>query len=155
EAVEELRLGHELGSRNPRWPYPSERWLRQAERLAALDAQLPRLLKGSARPVDAAERALLGWLCQQPYKQLNAAAPRFYLEAFAAEPKLADDLGAGHRYNAACAAALAGCGQGKDADKLDEPERAHLRRQALTWLKAELTAWGTLLGKDPKKVGPA
>ena len=48
---------------------------------------------------------------------LNCAAARFYEEAFAAQPKLADDLGAAHRYNAACAAALAGCGQSKDAGK--------------------------------------
>src|SRR5262249_42394899 len=86
QAVEELRIGHELGSRNPRWPYPSAEWLRQAEQLAALDARLPQLLKGESKPADAAEGAQLGWLCQQPYKQLNAAAARFYAEAFAAQP---------------------------------------------------------------------
>jgi hypothetical protein len=40
---------------------------------------------------------------EQPF-----AAARWYSEAFAAQPKLADDLNAGHRYEAACAAALAG-----------------------------------------------
>jgi serine/threonine-protein kinase len=154
QAVEELRRGHELGSRNPPWPYPSAQWLQDAERLAALDARLPQFLKREAQPADAAERARLGSLCQQPYKRLHAAAARFYAEAFEAEPKLADDLRAGHRYDAACTAALAGCGQGKDADKLDDAERARLRRQALTWLRADLAAWCLLLEKGPNKAGP-
>ena len=57
----------------------------------------------------------------------------------------------GNRYNAACAAALAGCGQGKDADQSDDKERARLRRQALDWLRADLTAWRNLLEKDKAK----
>jgi tetratricopeptide (TPR) repeat protein len=157
QALEALRRGHELGSKDACWAYPSAQWVRECERLAALaalDARLPQILKGEAQPANAAERAQLGWLCQQPYKQLNAAAARFYAEAFAAEPKLADDLGTPRRYNAACAAALAGCGQGKDADKLDDPERARLRRQAVTWLQGDLAAWRTLLEKDSNKAGP-
>jgi serine/threonine protein kinase/Flp pilus assembly protein TadD len=139
QAVEELRRGHELGTRTPRWPYPSAQWLRGAERLAVLDARLPALLKGEAQPADAAERRELASLCQR-YKQLNAAAARWYGEAFAARPALADDLDSGDRYNAACAAALAGCGQGQDAARLGDTERARLRQQALEWLQAELSA---------------
>ena len=52
---------------------------------------------------------------------------------------------AGQRYNAACAAALAGCGQGTDDPKPDDAARASLRRQALDWLKAERAAWAKLL----------
>jgi Flp pilus assembly protein TadD len=155
QAVEELRLGHELGARNPRWPFPSAQWLRQAEQLESLDARLLTVLKGEAHPADAAECARLGWLCWQPYKQFHAAAAHFYAEAFAAEPKLADDLGTGNRYNAACAGALAACGKGKDAEKLDDRQRVHLRRQALDWLEADLAAWRGYLEKDPELVGPA
>jgi tetratricopeptide (TPR) repeat protein len=154
QALEEVRLGHELGSRSPWWPYPSAQWLRWVEQLASLDARLPQLLQGVARPADAAEGAQAGRLCLKPYKQLYAAAARFYAEAFAAEPKLANDLGTGHRYAAACAAALAGCGQGKDADQLDDQERVRLRRQALTWLGADLAAWRFLLEKDRNTAGP-
>src|SRR5262249_51251254 len=46
----------------------------------------------------------------------------------------------GHLYDAACAAARAGCGQGRDAADLDETSRAAFRRQALGWLRADLTA---------------
>jgi hypothetical protein len=50
---------------------------------------------------------------------------------------------------------LAGCGQGKDAHNLDDQERARLRQQALTWLRADLAASRALLDKDPIKAGPA
>jgi len=61
-----------------------------------------------------------------------------YAAAFAAAAKLADDLWAWRRYNAACHAALAAAGQGEDAVKLDDKERTRLRQQALDWLRADL-----------------
>jgi serine/threonine protein kinase/Flp pilus assembly protein TadD len=151
EALAELRRGHELASKSPRWRYPSDRWVRQCERLVDLDGQLPGFLAGTATPAGPDERIELAKLCT--LKRLHHAAARFYAEAFGAEPKLAERLDA-HRYNAACAAALAGCGQGKDADKLDDKERARLRREALGWLQAELTACGRLLEGGPDAAGP-
>jgi tetratricopeptide (TPR) repeat protein len=136
-SIEELRRGDELGSRNPRWPYPSVKWLRAAQRLAQLDDRLSAVLEGKDQPKDASERLAFSELCQQ-YRKYYAAAARFYEQAFASDPVLADNLQAPHRYNAACAAALAGCGQGKDADKLDDREKARLRGQALDWLKGDL-----------------
>jgi hypothetical protein len=47
------------------------------------------------------------------------------------------DLQGAYRSDAACAAALAGAGQGADTDKLDK-QRARLRQHALDWLKADL-----------------
>ena len=38
-------------------------------------------------------------------------------------------------------AALAGCGQGEEAAKLDEKEQARWRKQALNWLEADLALW--------------
>ena len=70
-------------------------------------------------------------------KKFHHTAAGLYAAAFAAEPKLADDLKAGHRYNAARHAALAAAGQGEDASKLDK-ERTRLRKQALEWLRADL-----------------
>src|SRR5262245_65879275 len=110
----------------------------RCQRLALLDDKLPALLKGTEKPASAAERLELRQLCH--VKQLYAAAARFSRDAFVAEPKLAADEAAGTRYYAACAAALAGCGQGKDAADLDDAERARWRRQALEWLRLEL-AW--------------
>ena len=71
-------------------------------------------------------------------KKLNHAAAGLYAAAFAADPKLAADLKAFRRYNAACFAALAAAGQGEDAAKLDDAERILLRKQALDWLRADL-----------------
>jgi tetratricopeptide (TPR) repeat protein len=118
--------------------------LRQCERLLALGDKLPALLRGEAKPADAAEGLALAQLCQR-HKRLYAAAARFYADAFTDQPRLADDIGSGQRYDAACAAALAGGGQGHDADKLSDPERARLRTQALGWLRADLVAWTKLV----------
>jgi tetratricopeptide (TPR) repeat protein len=143
-AVSELRLGHELGSRRSDWNLPSAEWIRNAERMVELESRLPGLLQGAAQPNDTGERLALAGLCQE-HKQLYAASARWYAEAFAAEPRL--ELQYPHRYDAACAAALADCGQGKDAGPLDDAERTRLRRQAFDWLTADLAAWGKVAEK--------
>ena len=88
------------------------------------------------------------------YRQTYAASAALYSKAFAADPKLADDLGMRYRYSAACSAAMAGCGQGKDAAALEAGERARLRGQALLWLRAELDARRAEAEKEPDKVRP-
>src|SRR5262249_15112457 len=99
ESLTALKRGHELGSKRPGWPYPSAAWLREAERLAVLEAKLAAFLEGEFQPGDPAERLRLAGVCQA--KKLHAA-----------DPRLAGDLEGGHRYNAACSAALAAAGQG-------------------------------------------
>jgi tetratricopeptide (TPR) repeat protein len=153
EGVEALRLGHQLGSRRADWPYPSAEWVRQAEQLACLDDRLSAVLASQASPKDAAERLGFAQLCQQ-HRQRYAAAARFYAEAFVGQPALTDDRRSQHRYNAACAAALAGCGHGKDAASLTEAERGRLRTQALAWLRADLKAWRRLVEKEGVKARP-
>jgi serine/threonine-protein kinase len=138
EALPYLQRGHQVGSRRRSWRYPSAEWVRQCQRLLQLQDRLPDLLAGKLTPASEAERADYAECCT--LTQLHAAAVRLYAQAFAAEPTLADDLEAGHRYTAACAAALAGCGQGRDAGSLGDRERTRLRRQALGWLRGDLTA---------------
>jgi serine/threonine-protein kinase len=136
-----LKRGHELGEKTPGWKNPSGQWVRECERRLRLDDKLAAVLRGEVKPQDAAERLALASLCQQPFQQRYAAAARLAAEAFAAEPRWAESLRDGYRYDAACAAARAGCGQGKDAGKLDERERSRLRQQARDWLRAELALW--------------
>jgi tetratricopeptide (TPR) repeat protein len=151
EALGHLKAGHQLGSRRRGWPYPSAAWVKEAQRLVQLDGKLREVLRGKARPRDAAERLALAGLAQQPSKREYAAAARFYAEAFAQQPDLAKDLASGRRYNATCSAALAGCAQGKDARALSVQERRGLRRRALTWLRAELRVRaGQLAGEQPQ-----
>jgi serine/threonine protein kinase/Tfp pilus assembly protein PilF len=109
------------------------RTLEQCDRMLALDACLPALLRGPGRP-DAAGQLDLARLCRD-YGRPSAAA-RLYAAAFAARPALADDLGSRNRYDAACAAARAAAAPGEAP--LSEAERAGLRRQALGWLRADL-----------------
>jgi serine/threonine-protein kinase len=109
--------------------------LKLCERLLALEARLPALLLGKERPA-AAELLELARLCRE-YGRPHGPA-NLYALAFAARPALADDLDAADRYHAACAAARASAGEGSGGAGLGEPERAGLRRQALTWLRADL-----------------
>jgi serine/threonine-protein kinase len=119
---------------------PTNWWVKHAERLIQLDGRLSAIRVGKAQAADTHERLALAQHCQD-FKHLYADAARFYTAAFSDNPKLAEDLEALRRYNAACAAALAGCGQGKDGGKLDDKERARWRKQALAWLAADLALW--------------
>jgi serine/threonine protein kinase/tetratricopeptide (TPR) repeat protein len=153
EALSYLRRGHELGSKNLRWPYPSAQWVKQCERLVELDGKLPAVLAGKEQPANDRERAEYAGVYQK--KRLYASAARLYREAITAQPELVASPANGIRYNAACTAALAGCGAGEDAAQLTDAERAALRQQALDWLRADLDAWRGLLDKEPDKARPA
>jgi serine/threonine-protein kinase len=107
--------------------------------LVKLEGRLPRLLAGEDKPASAGECLGVVILCR--HKRLHAAAVRFYANAFAAAPKLADDLKAGLRYAASGSAARAAAGQGEDAARLDDKEKTRLRQQALAWLRADLALW--------------
>src|SRR5262249_38940695 len=143
EALAASQQGHELGSRRQDWPYPSARWVREGRRLVELEGRQAAVLRGEAKPADAAERNEYAQLFY--YKKLYVAAARFWADAFAADPRLADDPESSHRYDAACAAALAAAGLGADAGRLDDQERARWRKQALEWLRANLAVNGRLL----------
>jgi tetratricopeptide (TPR) repeat protein len=113
--------------------------LQTCQRLGKLQGRFPRLLEGEDKAASAQESLDVALMCQ--HQRRNAAAARFAAAAFAADTKLADDLEAAHRYNAACYAALAAAGEGKDATKLDDKERGRLRKQALDWLRADLAGY--------------
>jgi tetratricopeptide (TPR) repeat protein len=146
EALAALKRGHALGSPKPRWTYPSARWVRHCQRLIELDTRLPAVLAGKTKPRDAAEQIEFANLCLLKHRYGDAA--HFFGGAFAARPKLADDFQAGHRYNAACAAALAAAGQGSGAAKLGARGKAQLRGQARTWLQADLALRAKQLQSD-------
>jgi tetratricopeptide (TPR) repeat protein/predicted Ser/Thr protein kinase len=150
EAAAELREAIRI---QPNYAEASEQLCR-VEGMARLANRLPAVLGGKDRPRDTAESIGFAELCNVAFQKRYAAAARFYAEAFAAEPKLAEQLDDGHRYNAACAAALAGCGRGEDAAGLDEKERARLRRQALDWLRADLDARRGRLEREKDKARP-
>jgi tetratricopeptide (TPR) repeat protein len=153
DALVVLKRGHQLGLKRADWPYPSGQWVRQAQKLVDLDTNLPRFLSGEAQPASATEGIALGEICHK-YKKRYAAAVRFYAGAFDADPHLAGDQASGQRYNAACAAALAAAGQGQDVGGVGPMQWLHWRRQALTWLCADLRAWQRLLSREPIRAAP-
>src|SRR5262249_48251732 len=144
DALDSLRRGLALGSRDPKWRYTAAaaRWVQECEYLVPFERQLPPILAGEAAPAGAHEA--IGFAQGRARKGRHAAAARLYEGAFALAPELAANLQAGHRYQAARSAALA-------VATLEEAGRARWRRQALDWLRADLAAWVELLkGPDPQ-----
>jgi hypothetical protein len=111
--------------------------IQETEHLVKLEERLPRVLNGDIKPLSADESIEFAKMCDST-KRYGAAA-RLYAEAFVADPKLIEQVP--HRYYAACAAALAGCGQGQDEPPLSESQRARWRMRALEWLRAQLEMW--------------
>jgi Flp pilus assembly protein TadD len=115
--------------------------LKRCEEGLALEPILKAILQGKRAPADPAVKAQLAALAHLPAQQRFATAARLYAEALLQQSNLAG----AHRYRAACCAALAGCGQGKDAAALNASERLYWWRQARIWLWAELEALGRQL----------
>jgi serine/threonine protein kinase/tetratricopeptide (TPR) repeat protein len=119
---------------------PTATWvglrLARAQRMAAARDRFPAFQDGSYKPATRDERLALAEWCT--IKKLHHTATGLWAAAFADDPKLADELNAAHRWNAARDAALAAAGKGEDAAHLDDQERARLRKQALNWLRADL-----------------
>jgi serine/threonine-protein kinase len=151
EALKSLRRCDELGRRVPGWRHPSIDRVRKCERLIELDQKLPGILRGETQPSGPAESLQLAELCQIPAKRLYTTASRLYADAFAANPKLADDVNQPFRYNAACSACLAASGKGEDARLLPDKVVVMLRRQALGWLRADLALYAKLAEQDAAK----
>ena len=149
EAVAEMRKARDLARKDPDLCRRVGNALAATERQASLAARLPAVLSGQIKPVDVAETLDFARICCS--KGLQGASARFWANAFLAAPKLADDMQAHHRYDAACAAVLAGCGQGKDQPPLDDASRARWRQQALQWLEADLAAWSKTLKSGPPR----
>jgi serine/threonine-protein kinase len=144
---------------------------REAE--ALILPNLPAFLRGEYRPRDNDERLAFLGACQ--FQGLYAAAARLYVDAFEADPQLADHLTTECRYRtlreelpeddwmdpvetegrylAARCAALAGSGLGKDGDGLGAAERTRWRQQARQWLWADLVQWAKTLdsGYEPDR----
>jgi serine/threonine-protein kinase len=134
EALEHIRRGVELGKGTHDFEHDAES-VALCERQIAVSARLPAVLRGEEKPAGPAELVEYARLCH--WKGLYGSAADFWKSAFA-ERKREEARKGGDLYAAACAAALAGCGQGKDADRLDEEARKGWRDRALAWLREAL-----------------
>jgi serine/threonine-protein kinase len=140
------RRGHELGSKREGWPYPSAKWVEVSEALVKFDENLARVMRGDASPADLRERGAFLSICR--LRKLWGWRARLFKDVFELQPSTAADQRSHNRYNAACAAVLAGTGQGNDADSLNAADRKRWREQALEWLRADLAVWKKALADD-------
>ena len=106
--------------------------LRELDRI--LVPRLPAVIRGDEKPDDADEALAFAYLAYQN-KQFGPSA-RLFAGAFRADPRLAEDMTAQNRYDAACAAVLAA-----SVPSPIEREGTHWRKQALDWLGADLAHW--------------
>src|SRR5262249_14149068 len=104
EALACFQRGHELGSKDPHWRKPSALWVKRAARRVALADRLPAVLQGKDGPAGAAESLEFAQICR--LTKQYAGAVRLYAAALTANPTLAADVKAAHRYNGACLAVL-------------------------------------------------
>src|SRR5262249_23867852 len=121
-----------------------DHWIRHVLRREAEGLILPNLpafLEGKYQPQDNDERLALLGVCQFTNRPVSLA--RLYTGVFAAHPLLAQDVRMGHRFNAVCAAALAGWGCTEEGAALGQEEQARWRRQAHAWMKRDLAAWAS------------
>jgi serine/threonine-protein kinase len=107
--------------------------------ILAVESKLPAILDGKEEPTDVPTKLAVAEWCLK-HSRRTARAVMVYASVLSTKP-LSANLIAAHRFDAACAAALAGCGVGEDVGRLDDYQRAELRKQAFDWLTAEYDAW--------------
>jgi tetratricopeptide (TPR) repeat protein/serine/threonine protein kinase len=139
-----LKEGERLAGFRKTWTYPSSKWLRESQRLLALEKKLPGVLHGEA--IRTEDRLALAEMCWRYKKRYRDAADQ-YAQAFAEDLKAEGDLANQHCLNAACAAALAAALAA--AQPIDEKEQVRLRKRALGWLRADIAARQRLLDSNP------
>jgi hypothetical protein len=144
DAVIAEERARELGRRNPTWVHPSEQMLRKYRRIMELDTQFPDVPRIDTSNLN--DLVLLADLCE--IRRYYGTATRCWDIAFTNEPQLARHLHFGFRYRAACSAALAAFGQGREGESLSNHARHELRNKALSWLNDELDAYTQLLDSD-------
>jgi len=140
-ALAQAATAVDWGSRSVDWSQRSatnrEMWIFHVLRREAESSVLPEaeaFLRGEHVPVDDDERLALTALCED--RGFHATGASLWADVITSRPALLAE----HGYEAAAAAALAGCGVGNDAQELGEAERAEFRAQAVQWLNRQLDA---------------
>jgi serine/threonine-protein kinase len=144
EALKYAETAKQHAQRAPGPPNDSARLVDECRQLVMLDELVPRLQKGEVK-LREPEQLIAVARFSKDYKQFYLASARWFEEAFSARPELAEK---GQRTPAACAAVLAADGQGFDAAKLSDEEKARWRGQALTWLQSDIRVLNSIVGQE-------
>jgi tetratricopeptide (TPR) repeat protein len=148
-ALAHLQRGHSLGQREREWKYPSTRWVRDCERLVAVDVILADLLTGK-RQFDSMEQRLVAMrICWS--RRMHAARVRLIREALAIDTTLPEKRPGIDLASAAVSALAVFDGSAADSEGVSLDDRAVLRDLALTWLIREVEREKSALqAYDPK-----
>ncbi len=132
-----------------------EMLISRAEEFIALEPRLTVVMEGADAPANAHEAASFARLAFARNRPEEAA--RLWVRAFAASPDLEEDLVAMNRFQAARAAACAGTEGVRGLTESEVESRAKWRRQAITWLRADLTRSKAILdsGTASQRAGVA
>jgi tetratricopeptide (TPR) repeat protein len=137
EALAELKQGYELTPpKDPARP-AIQNLIQACQRQIALEERLPAILTGEAEPASSAERIEFAKVCA--LKKLFVSAAELYQDAFRSEPELAANVMSFRRYDAAAAAIRASHSPEQEHAALSQADRARWRKQALDWLRADLS----------------
>ncbi|MGH7168901.1 MAG: tetratricopeptide repeat protein [Gemmataceae bacterium] len=148
ESLAAYRCGHELGSKQSGWRYPSLQWVRDAERLVVLEKKLPALMSGETKPANVQDLMTVARMATHHHQQFLATV-RLLEQSLVANPAWAERLPADPPcYYAACCAAMAAAGKDPGAGSLDASARRRLRQRAVAWLREELSRHSKRLAKS-------
>jgi eukaryotic-like serine/threonine-protein kinase len=145
EALAHLVEANKFGAAYSDVSAHTAQWVKQVERLIAVEAKLPGILSGEDKPASAYEELELAVVCD--LKGLHRTSARLFASAFQSRPALATTMKLGYRYQAACVAAKASCSP--THFPWDAVDRSHWRRQALDWLRADMAQMARGLEQSP------
>jgi hypothetical protein len=139
EALDANQRGHELGLGHPGWDRPSAQWVEECRELAENEDRVKAIVASGAMP----EPEDLPACAAVALEAGDAAtAARWYLAASESQYSgIMADPEVGHRFRAACAAALLSLEPGPDSRPALDTESAAWRGRALGWMRTDLDAW--------------
>jgi tetratricopeptide (TPR) repeat protein len=144
--LERLRKGHEIGSKDPRWKYPSASWVSSASELVALEKRLDAVRRGVDAP-NAADCTRLAYeVCRR--KRLFAEAARLYAKAFELDASFMSQRTPDYVLEAATSAVQAGLGEAADPPQ-GASERKDLLARARGWFVERLESSEELVQAQP------
>lgn len=120
--------------------------LAECERFLSIVPRIPEFVAGTVRPVDATETLMLAETCR--HRRQSSDAVRFYREAFADQPSLAENADRQYRFHAARTALLAAR---HETELGNETAASQFRSQAREWLLADVRAAKLLVAENPSQ----
>jgi eukaryotic-like serine/threonine-protein kinase len=146
DSLAEFQLVARVNEESTTWHTDAEKLGEEAKRYIALNDQLPLYLSRELKAADANQKLDLARVCSR--KRLFANAVRFYQEAFTAQSSLLNQVKPEIRDEAAQAAVQAAVGNGVDTPPPTDMERAGLHKNAIAWLRIDLTNLSKRLNTD-------